>query len=158
MHIFFDRALFSVNFSPPPQTHLGAEMPRPALFAVLLIALLATPSILATVSSEGQEFQDAHRHLGRLRSADDVAEDCVGQRVSVRGIELPVECLYHDGTYVLYSTVTQGTVIKGFGITYESSLKSFVGAALEFMDRKGIRDTEEGDGSTAEADVVDRGL
>lgn len=60
----------------------------------------------------------------------------------VRDIELPVECLYHDGTYVTHSTGLTGKVVKGFGITYESSLKKFVSAATEVVERFGLKAAE----------------
>jgi hypothetical protein len=117
------------------------------LFLVLCVLLLAVCTTLATISGVAHEFQESPHHNNLLRSVDDWPEeavkDCVSRRVMVRDMDLPVECMYHDGTYVTHSTGLTGTVVKGFGITYEASLKVFVNSATKVIERWGLKEGEQ---------------
>lgn len=110
---------------------------------LLCFVLLAVGAVLATVSGEANEFQHNHH----LRSSEDWPEEaikeCVYRRVMVRDIELPVECLYHDGTYVTHSTGLTGAVVKGFGITYDASLKTFVSSASKVIEQFQLKTGEQ---------------
>lgn len=109
--------------------------------SLLCIALLlAIGTTYATIAGVANEFQ----HNNHLRSSDDdwpeeAIKECVSRRVMVRDIELTVECLYHDGTYVTHSTGLTGTIVKGFGITYEASLGTFVSSATKIIERFGLK-------------------